>query len=42
MILLAHITPDEGPGIVAVLLIGVAVGVVLGLAVMTVRAQRRR
>jgi hypothetical protein len=42
MLLLAHITEADGPGIVSVLLIGIGAGVVLGLAVAGLRVRRRR
>ncbi len=42
VLLLAHITEAEGPGLATILLIGVAIGLVLGLAVAGVRANRRR
>ena len=38
----AHITQADGPGIVTILLIGIAVGVVVGLLVASVRVRGRR
>jgi hypothetical protein len=40
VLLLGHITEAEGPGLVTILLIGVAIGVLLGLVVAGVRARR--
>jgi uncharacterized protein involved in exopolysaccharide biosynthesis len=42
VILLAHITEADGPSVVLVLLIGVAIGLVLGLAVAGLMLRRRR
>jgi hypothetical protein len=39
VLLLAHITEAEGPGLVTILLIGVVIGVALGLVVAGVRAR---
>ena len=42
MLLLAHITEADGPSVVSILLIGVAVGLVLGLVVAGTLVRRRR